>query len=110
MFNDKAAEERKQAELYGNSKYAPAHRTEVGMHALKENKNTGYDPYSRKANELNSNVLATDESLLKEREQRAQFEKPSEKLPSSTSGWNSDVSTRKPLNAGNVDTYKAKQN
>ena len=41
MFNDKAAEERKQAELYGNSKYAPAQRTRVGMHALKESKNTG---------------------------------------------------------------------
>jgi len=60
--------------------------------------------------ELNSNVLATDDNLLREREQRAVFDKPVDKLPSSVSGWNSDISTKKPINAGAVDTYKAKQN
>ena len=94
VFDDKAAEERKQAELYGTSKYAPQQRTQVGMNQLKEQKNTGDNRYSRKANELQSNVLATDESILREREQRTTWE-PAEKLPSSTSGWNSDISTKK---------------
>ncbi len=52
VFDDKAAEEREQAELYGTSKYAPQQRTQVGMNQLKEQKNTGNDRFSRKANEL----------------------------------------------------------
>lgn len=111
VFDDKAADDRKYRELYGDSGYRPA----TNQSAKKANGAAvgGDNRYQRKAANLTSNVFAgTEDDATRERNANYDFAN-TEKMASgggTNAGWASQTGLKKPMNKGGVDAFRQKQN
>ena len=133
-FKEAPDYERKNKELYGNSLYAPTKKGDGGLMTAgadwknpqqtytnkKDKVQAGLiDPYevdnarkSRKANQMQSNVLTHEDDALREERNLGFDFAPENKMQAAASNasWSAQTGLQKPINAGAIDPYKMRQN
>lgn len=109
-FDDQAAQERKNRELYGNSNYAPKAATAAKAPAPAAS--GGDNRKQRKAAQLQSNILThADDDLRAQRDSGFDMSGQSRgDIGSAQGGWAAQSNLAKAKNKGGIDTYKQKQN